>query len=96
MSKRNNPTSTDAVKPVGQETQIISSAAPQDLWGNLIFFVIVTTAIVFVLINNPASALLSTTGIIVLAVLFLLDLLSIVPLTRILLAYLILRPKNKK
>jgi len=68
----------------------------QDLWGNLIYFLIVTIAICFVLVNNTLSQLMTTTGIVVLAVLFFLDLFAIIPLLRILFVFIRLSSRGKR
>jgi len=94
LSKRTNPSGTTSVKSAEvsrNDTRII----PQDFWGNIIYFVIVSSAIFFVLVNNPLSRLMTTTGIVVLAVLFIFDLFAIIPLSRILLTFIILRTKKK-
>jgi hypothetical protein len=53
-----------------------------DFWGNLVYFLILTTAIGFVLANNTSSLLLTHTGVVVLALLLFLDLFPIVHLVR--------------
>ena len=68
----------------------------QDLWGNLIYFLIVSIAICFVLVNNTLSQLMTTTGIVVLAVLFFLDLFAIIPLLRILFVFIRLSSRGKR
>ena len=68
----------------------------QDLWGNLIYFLIVSIAICFVLVNNTLSQLMTTTGIVVLAILFFLDLFAIVPLLRILFVFIRLSSRGKR
>lgn len=47
---------------------------PSDFWWNFAYFVILTTAITFILVNNPASILRSVTALIILGVLLSLDL----------------------
>ncbi len=96
MSKRNNPSSTTSVKSATRESHSISRSMTQDLWGNLIYFLIVTIAICFVLVNNTLSQLMTTTGIVVLSILFFLDLFAIVPLLRILFVFIGLRSRGKK
>ena len=68
----------------------------QDLWGNLIYFLIVSIAICFVLVNNTLSQLMTTTGIVVLSVLFFLDLFAIVPLVRILFVFISFFSREKR
>ena len=96
MSKQNNPSSTTSVKSATRESHSISRSMPQDLWGNLIYFLIVSIAICFVLVNNTLSQLMTTTGIVVLAVLFFLDLFAIIPLLRILFVFLSLSSRGKR
>jgi len=64
LSKQNNPSSTTSVKSATRESHSISRSMSQDLWGNLIYFLIVTIAICFVLVNNTLSQLMTTTGIV--------------------------------
>ena len=95
MSKQNNPSSITAVKPAGEISNSTARTVPQDLWGNIIYFLIVTSAICFVLVNNTLSRLMTTTGIVVLSILFILDLFAIVPLFRLLLMFIVSRSKGK-
>ena len=96
MSKQNNPSSTTSVKSAARESHSISRSMSQDLWGNLIYFLIVSIAICFVLVNNTLSQLMTTTGIVVLAVLFFLDLFAIIPLLRILFVFIRLSSRGKR
>ena len=96
MSKQNNPSSTTSVKSTTRESHSISRSMSQDLLGNLIYFLIVSIAICFVLVNNTLSQLMTTTGIVVLAVLFFLDLFAIIPLLRILFVFLSLSSRGKR
>jgi len=96
LSKQNNPSSTTSVKSATRESHSISRPMTQDLWGNLIFFLIVSIAICFVLVNNTLSQLMTTTGIVVLSVLFFLDLFAIVPLVRILFVFISFFSREKR
>ncbi|MBN2289887.1 MAG: hypothetical protein JXQ83_11185 [Candidatus Glassbacteria bacterium] len=98
MSKRNNPSSTGtaSVRAAGEESAAAAGTMPHDFWGNIVYFLIVTGAIGFVIVNNPLSMILTTTGIVVLAVLLILDLFAIIPLFRILLMVIRLRAMEKK
>ena len=84
------------MKTATRESHSISRPITQDLWGNLIYFLIVTIAICFVLVNNTLSQLMTTTGIVVLSILFFLDLFAIVPLLRILFVFISLHSRGKK
>ncbi|MFC1613852.1 hypothetical protein ACFL5K_00975 [Gemmatimonadota bacterium] len=97
MSKRNNPSSagTGTVKSADEVSHAASHTVAHDFWGNMIFFLLVTIAICFVLANNTPGMLLSTTGIVVLSILLLLDLLAIIPLIRLLNAVVSLRLKRE-
>jgi hypothetical protein len=97
LSKRNNPSSAGSgtVKSAVEVPHAASHTVAHDFWGNMIFFLLVTIAICFVLVNNSPGMLFSTTGIVVLSILLLLDLLAIIPLIRILSAVVSLRLKKK-
>ncbi|HUU30097.1 MAG TPA: hypothetical protein VM123_20010 [archaeon] len=44
-----------------------------DFWWNIVYFLILSIAITFILVNNSLADIISPTGIIILAVLVLLD-----------------------
>jgi len=67
---------------------------PSDFWWNVVYFVILSAAITFILINNTFSGLLRPTGIIILSVLILLDLFPAVYLARFVIRYIRLKRQN--
>ncbi len=70
------------LEPAGESEQEEKSS---DIWWNVIYFLILTTAITFVLVNNRLPNLLSLTGGLILAVLVILDLFPVVYLARVIL-----------
>jgi len=60
---------------------------PSDFWWNFAYFIILTTAITFILVNNSASTLKSATALIILGLLFSLDLYPTLYMVRILIRF---------
>ena len=68
MSGSKNRTST------GAETQVAAAESSNgDFWGNLIYCMVLSTAISFILANNTVESLTSATGLIILGILLVLD-----------------------
>jgi len=67
---------------------------PSDFWWNFVYFLILTTAIVFVLSNNSVNTLKTTPALIILGLLLGLDIFPAFYLTKIMVRY--SRYKNKK
>ncbi len=64
-----------------------------DFWWNLVYFLILGVAICFVLVNNDLDSIFSSTGIVILAVLALLELYPTIYLVKLLLRF---RNNNRK
>ncbi len=68
MSGSKNRTSTGAEA----QTAVMESSTG-DFWGNLIYFMVLSVAISFILANNTVESLTSATGLIILGILLVLD-----------------------
>ncbi len=66
MNNEKNAASAGTLEQLGERTS--------DFWWNLIYFLILAVAIGFVLANNELDSIVSATGIIILAVLGILEL----------------------
>ena len=60
---------------------------PSDFWWNFVYFLILSTAITFILVNNSANTLRSTTALIILGLLLSLDIFPTVYMVKILLRF---------
>ena len=79
MSIEKSTASAGILEQLGERTS--------DFWWNLVYFLILGVAICFVLVNNDLDSIISTTGIIILAVLALLELYPTVYLVKLLLRF---------
>ncbi len=66
MSNDKNTASATTLEQLGERTS--------DFWWNLVYFLILAVAISFVLVNNELDNIISATGIMILAVLAILEL----------------------
>ena len=66
MSNEKNTASAGTLEQLGERTS--------DFWWNLVYFLILAIAISFVLLNNDLDNIISATGIMILAVLVILEL----------------------
>jgi hypothetical protein len=58
----------------GAEVQAAAmESSSGDFWGNLIYFMVLSAAISFILANNTVESLSSATGLVILGILLLLD-----------------------
>ena len=60
---------------------------PSDFWWNFVYFLILSTAITFILVNNSANTLRSTTALIILGLLLSLDIFPTIYMVKILLRF---------
>jgi hypothetical protein len=66
VSNEKNTASAGTLEQLGERTS--------DFWWNLVYFLILAIAISFVLLNNDLDNIISATGIMILAVLVILEL----------------------
>ena len=92
MSKKKDPAADKAeARTARSNLYSYLVGKPSDFWWNVVYFVILSAAITFILINNTFSGLLRPTGIIILSVLILLDLFPAIYLARFLIRYMRLK-----
>ena len=60
---------------------------PSDFWWNFVYFLILSTTITFILVNNSANTLRGTTALIILGLLLSLDIFPTFYLVKILIRY---------
>lgn len=95
MSKKKDPAADKAeARTARSNLYSYLVGKPSDFWWNVVYFVILSAAITFILINNTFSGLLRPTGIIIISVLILLDLFPAVYLARFVIRYIRLKRQN--
>ncbi|HLA40280.1 MAG TPA: hypothetical protein VJ417_09790 [Candidatus Glassbacteria bacterium] len=82
------PQTQDRYDSGSQENGALAAAGESrsDFWWNVVYFAILTIAIAFIIVNNDTTRLTSSTGLVILLVLVVLDAWPAVYLVRVLTA----------
>ena len=87
MKKRHgDKTKTPSINPTNNFFTRINEK-PSDFWWNFVYFLILTTAITFILVNNSSHTLQSAAALTILGLLLCLDIFPALYLMKVLIRY---------